>query len=205
MKNNWKILIAWIATVLVVFITLNSVNRDREAGRDVYNAKAMEDTIRLYKDRYNREVAEKLSMLSVSSKVLEENDSLKQLIKGMKPEFIVKVNTVYRDTGTIKFDTVYRNVYIPFHDRNKYRYVSGTVMEDGIHFDNFEVYASQYLVSGKRKKFMGSTEYLVRVVNENPYVTTTAIQPLVIKERDRWYREMVGVGIGRISGWNFNK
>ena len=54
MKNNWKILIAWIATVLVVFITLNSVNRDREAGRDVYNAKAMEDTIRLYKDRYNR-------------------------------------------------------------------------------------------------------------------------------------------------------
>ena len=129
MKNNWKILIAWIATVLVVFITLNSVNRDREAGRDVYNAKAMEDTIRLYKDRYNREVAEKLSMLSVSSKVLEENDSLKQLIKGMKPEFIVKVNTVYRDTGTIKFDTVYRNVYIPFHDRNKYRYVSGTVME----------------------------------------------------------------------------
>lgn len=181
MKNNWKILIAWIATVLVVFITLNSVNRDREAGRDVYNAKAMEDTIRLYKDRYNREVAEKLSMLSVSSKVLEENDSLKQLIKGMKPEFIVKVNTVYRDTGTIKFDTVYRNVYIPFHDRNKYRYVSGTVMEDGIHFDNFEVYASQYLVSGKRKKFMGSTEYLVRVVNENPYVTTTAIQPLVIK------------------------
>lgn len=200
MKNNWKIAIAWIATVLVVFIISNSISRNREVGGEVYNARAMEDTVRFYKDKYNREVAEKLSMLSVSSKVLEENDSLKQLIKGMKPEFIVKVNTVYRDTGTVKFDTVYRDVYIPFHERNRYRYISGTVMEDGIHFDNFEVYASQYLVSGKRKKFMGSTEYIVRVVNENPYVTTTAIQPLVIKERDRWYERWWVWGLAGLAG-----
>ena len=95
---------------------------------------------------------------------------------------------------------MYRNVYIPFHERNRYRYISGTVMEDGIHFDNFEVYASQYLVSGKRKKFMGSAEYIVRVVNENPYVTTTAIQPLVIKERDKWYEKWWVWGLAGLAG-----
>ena len=51
MKNNWKIAIAWIATVLVVFIISNLASRNREVGGEVYNAKAMEDSIRLYKDR----------------------------------------------------------------------------------------------------------------------------------------------------------
>ena len=47
---------------------------------------------------------------------------------------------------------------------------------------------------------MGSTEYIVRVVNENPYVTTTAIQPLVIKERDRWYEKWWVWGLAGLAG-----
>ena len=46
MKNNWKIAIAWIATVLVVFIISNLASRNREVGGEVYNARAMEDTVR---------------------------------------------------------------------------------------------------------------------------------------------------------------
>ena len=46
MKSNWKIAIAWIATVLVVFIISNSISRNREVGGEVYNARGMEDSLR---------------------------------------------------------------------------------------------------------------------------------------------------------------
>lgn len=199
--NNWKYTILWIAAIVVVFIVKDRVDKKREERHESYNHEAYLDTIRHYKDKLGREVAEKQSIILSSEKVLKENDSLKSFIKGMKPSVVVKTETVYRDTGMIKFDTIYKDACIPFSEKGKWRYISGKVMEDGIHFDHFEVYSRQYMAVGtKRKWLLGDTEHVVRIVNENPYMTMTDIQPLTIRERKKWFEKWWVWGIIGLTG-----
>lgn len=199
MTSNWKVTISWIATVALVLLLKDRVDKHGDVRDDRENYSAYLDSTRHYKDRYNRVVAERRAMELSSARILEENDSLKELVKGMKPSVIVRVETVYRDTGTIKFDTVYKGTSIPFNLKNEWRHVSGRVLEDGIHFNRFEVYSNGYLTVGTRKKFLGNTEYIARYVNENPYVTTS-LQPIVIRHSSKWYEKWWLWGIIGITG-----
>lgn len=198
--NNWKYTILWIASLVVVFLVKDCADGNKETRHEENNYEAYLDTIRHYKDRLGREIAEKRSIVLSSASVIKQNDSLKELVRGMKPTVIVKTETVYRDTGTIKFDTIYKGINIPFKDKSKWRYISGSVLEDGIHFDNFEVYGKQYMVVGTKKKLFGSTEHVVRIINENPYMKTTDIHPLTIKERKRWFERWWVWGIVGMTG-----
>lgn len=186
--NNWKYTILWIATIVVVFVIKDFFDNEKIEQSQENNFVALNDSIRLYKDKYNREVSEKRSIVFNSDKVLKQNDSLKELIKGMKPEVIVETKFVYRDTGTIKFDTVYNNVYIPFSSKDNFRDISGIVKSDGIHFDSFEIYMKQHIAVGEIKNGLFKRNYYgVRIINENPYVKMTDIKPIIIKPNKKWY------------------
>lgn len=198
--SNWKITILWLASVVLVFLVKDCVDSRDKINDDKDNYAAYLDTIRHYKDKYDRVIDEKSAMVFESQKVIKQNDSLKEFIKGMKPEVVIKMETVYRDTGTIKFDTVYQNVYIPFSNHNKWRNISGVVKGDGIHFDTFDIYMKQHIAVGTTRKFFGSAEHVIRVINENPYVTLTDVKPIVIKEKKRWYERWWLWGIVGVTG-----
>lgn len=199
--NELKWIPLWLVSLLVIYVLKDCADHVKieKARQEVMDI--LDDTVKVYRDRMDRVVSEKRALEVSSDRVLRENDSLKELARNVKPRVIVEVNTVYRDTGTIKFDTVYRDLNIPFKSVDRWRNVSGTVMGDGIHFNEFEVFNTQTLLHGEsRTWFMGRKSHVVRVVNDNPLVTVTGLKPLVIEEKKRWYEKWWLWGIAGFAG-----
>ena len=61
--SNWKITILWLASVVLVFLVKDCVDSRDKINDDKDNYAAYLDTIRHYKDKYEREVNEKSAVV----------------------------------------------------------------------------------------------------------------------------------------------
>ena len=201
-----------IQYIIILLLTIVSICLffDNKNIREDYNRnnKSYNDTIKNYTDRYNRIIAEKSALVINKNTLKGKNDSLKELIKGYKPEIVVRWKTEYRDTGSVvvKYDTIIPfDFSVPFTYKSKWMEMSGLSTNKGLIFNNRAVFNEQSLVFGERKTGWFKPNYIsVKIANTNPYMRTVSMESYKIKTKESWLldkRTWIGTGIGIIAGF----
>ncbi|MFA8451752.1 MAG: hypothetical protein ACEPOW_13745 [Bacteroidales bacterium] len=177
-------------------------------GKSESNLKAMQDSVRTYKDKYGRVVAEKRSLVISKNELKGLNDSLRDVIKGYKPEVVVKWKTKieYKDTLRIPYPVDIDIPYefeVPFKYKDKWSLIEGLSTNKGLAFHKLQFNNEQSLTIGdKRDWFLGKSYSSVKIVNTNPNANISGVQSFIIRPKkrfiDQWY---VQVGIGVVGGF----
>jgi hypothetical protein len=178
--------------------------KSSETTRNRQNIKAATDTIDRYKDKYDRIVSEKAAYELTAKEFKNINDSLKNVIKGYKPSVIVRYKTKieYRDTLTIKYDTIRDDLSASFKFKDKWLSFSGETFLEGLKIDNISIYNEQNIVVGeKREGLFKEGELKIKIVNSNPNIEVLNMDGYIIKKKTpifkKWY---TWLGIGVVGG-----
>ena len=183
--------------------TLKNEQSIHSQNIDAQNAK-----IELYKDRLNRSVAEKQSLIVQVGELKSFGDSLEVAIKNIKPKVIIqtKEKIVYRDTVIVKWKDPEKK---SFEWSNKWAFFNGKSFNDGIRIDSFGFNDHITIVQGQRKTGLfglGRAETVVRVVHSNPYVQTKEMKPIVVRPKERFYNKWYfWLGAGIAGGFMLNR
>ena len=204
-KVNLQTVIIVVLSV-VAFYLWHSKSEDKKFSE--MNLKAASDTISTFKDKYNREVSEKRSYVLANKSLLTENDSLKETLKNIKPEVVVKWKTKieYRDTLKIPYPVdveIPCEFNIPWNYKDKWFEIGGISSDKGISITDRKFFLDQSLVVGwKRDKWYQSTYASVRIVNSNPDAQIIGLDSYIIKPKkgifSKWYFWAVAGGVGGI-------
>lgn len=171
------------------------IQRRKLSDTNSHNIVTYNDTIKIFRDKYNRTVAEKKSYEVSLSDVKSLNDSLKDIIKDYKPTVITKWKTkiVYKDSIHIKYDTILPvDFNIPFTYKSKWLIFSGRSKNTGLDINLIEIPNEQSLVIGYKKDGFFKTPYAnVSIVNTNKYIEFEQIDSYIIRPNrtifDKWW------------------
>lgn len=206
MKNNLiiKLLLIGIIILGIICIYLETNNK-KLSSINTHNISVHNDTIKIFKDKYNRIVADKKSYEVSLSNIKLLNDSLKELIKNYKPIAIIKWKTkiVYKDSIQIKYDSIIPIKFsYPFKYNSKWLTFNGISSNIGLSINLIEIPNIQSLVIGYKKDGFFKVPYAnVSIINSNPYIQFKQIDSYIIRPKktifDKWW---LWTGVGFISG-----
>lgn len=164
-------------------------SKSETESRSERNIEALNSQIITYKDKLGRSIAERKALEITTSELGSLNDSLREAIKGMKPQIIVKwrTKTVY-DTTYIKLGSIPCQFTSPFSFEDKWVRYSGVVSDAGLRMDNMEFFQDISLVQGiKRKNFFHPYYQTTRIINNNPHTEVSGMKTYVVRVQSRWY------------------
>lgn len=206
--KNWNqlgiMVLMGIAIVTLIFFNLKTCER-HEGLRDAL--RASQDTVRSYETK-NGELAYYNSVIEIEKRDLKLfNDSLAQEIKNMKikkPEVVVRTETIFRiDTVVHEFhDTLPCEDFIVdvFIDSLWYN-IDITLTKDSLTINDFYVPNETTMVVGKKRGgFFKKSEYVFAIKHTNPHISQEEIEPYVIKEKGRFAKDGIKLGIGAVIG-----
>lgn len=194
-KHGSKIsLFTIVALAVVVVFLLQSQASIKRVNYD--NIKALQDSIRTTHDKYGRVVAEKRAFQIEKNQLKHLNDSLKTVIKGYKPEIVVKwkTKTVYKNKIHIKYDTSFIDCKFsfPFKWNDEWVSMKGISSDLGLTFNEIIFINKQSLVFGyTRDGFLKPSYLSVKIVNSNPNMQVQGLESYKIKKNkglfSKWY------------------
>lgn len=208
--NNLKYYIYSVVTLIFVagigFVYFHS-NRDIEVHTN-NDALINNDSLIVYKDKYNRTIYENKSLLvdleTIKSLHNREIDDLNKRINGLNNlvSTVSIKNVIKYDTITVLKDTiVYRNndtiktKHFEFID--KWSFINGVLYRDSISL-NYNIKQNlmidTYWKAGKA--FSNKRELVIDVLNDNPHIVTNSINNVVIKDSPKKWFETRAFAIG---------
>lgn len=187
--------------------------------QSVNSINVVTDSLRVYKDKYARAVAEK-RMLALNAKqinqVVEDNDSLKAMVKDLKNRQvsdIIQIKTRIRydtipifakaDTIVIKSDTVKSDSVFTFNHNKEYLTLNGEfkLRNKLLSINELSIPNSQDIVVHRNEQtFEGKYSYKVNVTNSNPYITTNSIESYKLNIKKKWYEKWYIVAPAAFTG-----
>ena len=142
----------------------------------------LDDTTHFYETKYGQEVASKraiqISSRSLKKRLIEKNDSLKEVIRSFKTLHTATqiVTRTKIDTITITYtDTIPFVFTRDFSVTDKFYFIGGTSNHTGVVIDSLVVPNKISIFTGIKKVSWGKEEIVTDVVHSNPYVKTTKL------------------------------
>lgn len=190
--------------VVGIVVTLSIYSHKQSAD----SIETVTDSLRSYKDKYARAVAEK-RMLSLNASqiqdVVDNNDSLKAMIKNLKNRQVseviqIKTRIQYdtipifaeADTTITKKDTVKSDSVFLFNHNKKHLTLNGEfrLSDKRLSINQLSIPNSQdIIVHRNTKAFEDKYSYKINVTNSNPYITTNSIESYKLNVEKKWYEK----------------
>ena len=139
---------------------------------------------------------------------------LKDVQSQVRIRNIIKIDSIlvpYTDT-----DTLYLHDSIPFIPRkfnlsNEFYSFNGKTQRNSVLLDSVTFTSGLDITIGRKKMgLFKSPKPIVEVEYTNPYISTTSINNVIIKDEPKWYEKKglwfgVGIGVGIVGGILINK
>ena len=207
--NLNKIAVA-IIVALILFFFFQESKRKSEVNNLVKSISSYNDSVSNYRLKNGKLVAFNKT-LELENKTqlkayLNKDDDFKLLLKKYKQ---VTGGITIVDTFRIQGDTIKLTDTIPCHFNPikferilPYYSLNGTITETQFVLDTLIVPNTIKIVLGQKRVGLFSKETRVEVVNSNPYVTTTNLSAVTVKEKKKWYgTQIFSLGIGVIASF----
>lgn len=191
---------------LVMGVLIYQLNTSKAHYKEMYknNELARQDTIKYYQTQNGRFAAERRAFIADKKELIASNDSLKDVIKNIKPEVVTVVKIVTKiDTVKIPFE---KPIPISFHrtwDHNtKWFSINGDVDQNGVTIADLSLPDKIDFVGGWKKQGWFKPDIpTVRVVNSNPHVQISNMEGYMFDQKvpllkSKGFNIAVGVGLG---------
>ena len=183
-----------------------NLNKNKAHYKAMYenNELAKQDTIEYYKTQNGRFVAEKRSYLTDKKNLITANDSLKDVLKNIKPEVVTIIKTVVKiDTVKIPFEKpIPIDFYRTWNHNTKWFSIDGSVTQEGVNINNLSLPDKLDFIGGwKKQNWFKPDIPTIRVVNSNPHVQISNMEGYVFNEKvplikSKGFNIAIGVGLG---------
>ncbi len=222
LKNNTirVLIIAVLLTVAFVILCLSIENRrlKNKVAETAVDVLLSDKKIDSFKNSIGDIVYQKeLAVTESNNKIKTLSDEL-FLLKRANDRLIKKVNSYTKVEQQIVIDSVYipysDTIYITkndeeyikvpkyFHKYDKDYLIAGTLNKTGLIVDSLRLNNTLAFRQVEiRKNIFSKTETVVQVINTNPYIHTTGVQSITIKNKksewDKWIKPtLAAIGAG---------
>ena len=150
--------------------------------------------------------------LILSQKDAIQNNFLVDLDKMKKVQSQVRINNVYHIdsvfipyTDTIIIENTKYKSFVFGVNNDSYN-IYGKTNEGGILIDSLSFYNNMKITIGNKSMgFFKASKPIVQIDNTNPYIQTTSVQNIVIKNELKWWDKKItwftiGTGLGIVGG-----
>lgn len=214
------ILIATLIATIIVLLLMNSRQKTQIANLKGEN-KYLTQTIDTFRDKNGRLIAEQeVAIYESNKRVKELSDEIFEL-KGKNSRLVKQVNSFGQIGQNTKIDSVFiaytdtlyvdtfgqGYIAIPrkFSIVDTNYQIAGTVLKTGVSLDNIEIPNTvSYREIEQRQGWFKPTVTVVQVHNSNPFVHTTGMTSITVKEKpsawNRWVKPtLTAIGAGIIT------
>lgn len=226
-KNRWKtyagFAILFIAIILLFRDGCQSRRQLKDYKGQVVNFNLKEQVFKVTVDNKNREIIEQNQMILTQAQAIDsgvlENTRLKKIKSQVRVTSTAKIDTIFIpfeedikdfDAEGLKDVMIDPGKYLllpkKFSKINQWYTIRGLVVKEGLKIDSIRVFNVQTITIGD-KKLKGLRNIFkrriptVEIINENPYISVTGLQNVVITKKKRWYQTtLIKIGAGFVIG-----
>lgn len=209
--NTKDIIYIAIIVMLILFGLHQCSEAKYQSTINQNNLQASQSVIKKYKDKLNREVAEKENYVLNSTKdlkdLLNKNDSLKESLRNFKKvNSVTQIKTVTKIKEVVlnRIDTVYNEKCDNFGVYNKMTrdYDIFVQVSDSIEVLDLSITNTQDVMIGDiRQGIFKPTSFDTKIVNSNQHITVTGLKTYSVEVPKKWYEKpYITLPIGIVGG-----
>ena len=202
-----------VLTILIILLVWDGCSKKALLSAYKKQMSQLEFTNQSFKEVVNKDgkkIIEQEQLLLSQKDAIQNNflvlDNMKKVQSQVRIKNVYQIDSVfipYTDTIIIE-NTKYKSFL--FGVNNDSYNIFGKTNEGGILIDSLSFYNNMKITIGNKSMgFFKASKPIVQIDNTNPYIKTTSVQNIVIKNELKWWDKKItwfsiGTGLGIVGG-----